>query len=211
MVSVPKKDGRVRLCVDYRDLNMVSPKDDFPLPHIDISVDNTANHALLSFIDGYAGYNKILMAKQDMEKTTFLMPWGTYCYTLIPFGLKNAGFSILQLARSSLVNPAFLFAKEIKSNQIEFRQSKQLKRSIEAHLTFSIEAASEVTKLSLEETESVTADHGESISHVTFGLRTRSGTKQLKLDPNIYFALIKEKVLMEWRSMEPMATSLTNS
>ena len=61
--------------VDYRDLNTTSPKDDFPLPHIDILVDNTANHALLSFMYGYAGYNQILMAEEDMEKTTFITPW----------------------------------------------------------------------------------------------------------------------------------------
>ena len=42
IVPVPKKDGRVRVCVDFRDLNKASPKDDFPLPHIDVLVDNTA-------------------------------------------------------------------------------------------------------------------------------------------------------------------------
>ena len=91
VVPVPKKDGKVRMCVDYRDLNRASPKDGFPLPHIDILVDNTANHALLSFMDGYAGYNQIPMAEEDMEKTTFITQWGTYCYTVMPFGLKNAG------------------------------------------------------------------------------------------------------------------------
>ena len=68
VVSVPKKDGRVRMCVNYKDLNKASPKDDFPLPHIDILVDNTANHALLSFMDGYAGYNQILMAERTWRK-----------------------------------------------------------------------------------------------------------------------------------------------
>lgn len=91
VVPVPKTDGRVPMCVDYRDLNKASPKDDFPLPHIDILVENTANHALLSFMDGYAGYNQILMAEKDMEKTTFTTSWGTYCYTVMPFGLKKAG------------------------------------------------------------------------------------------------------------------------
>ena len=79
------------MCVDFRNLNKASPKDDFPLPHIDILVDNTAEHAMLSFMDGYAGYNQILMAKEDEEKTCFITPWGTYCYTFMPFGLKNAG------------------------------------------------------------------------------------------------------------------------
>ena len=49
MVLVPKKDGKVRMCVDYRDLNRASPKDDFPLPHIDVLVDNTAQHKVFSF------------------------------------------------------------------------------------------------------------------------------------------------------------------
>lgn len=47
IVPVPKKDGRVRMCVDYRDLNKASPKDDFPLPHIDILVDNTARNVIV--------------------------------------------------------------------------------------------------------------------------------------------------------------------
>ncbi|XP_027368366.1 uncharacterized protein LOC113874337 [Abrus precatorius] len=87
----PKKDGKVRMCVDYRDLNRASPKDDFPLPHIDVLVDNTAQHSLFSFMDGYSGYNQIKMAEEDMEKTMFITPWGPFCYRVMPFGLKNAG------------------------------------------------------------------------------------------------------------------------
>ncbi|XP_025981180.1 uncharacterized protein LOC114383921 [Glycine soja] len=52
IVPVSKKDGKVRMCMDYRDLNRASPKDNFPLPHIDILVDNTASFALFSFMDG---------------------------------------------------------------------------------------------------------------------------------------------------------------
>nr|KYP43128.1 Transposon Ty3-I Gag-Pol polyprotein [Cajanus cajan] len=91
IVPVPKKDGKVRMCVDYRDLNRASPKDDFPLPHIDILVDNTAQHAFFSFMDGFSGYNQIKMASEDMEKTTFITSWGTFCYKVMPFGLKNDG------------------------------------------------------------------------------------------------------------------------
>ena len=46
---------------------------------------------MLSFMDGFFGYNKILMAPEDMEKTSFIIEWGTYCYRVIPFRLKNAG------------------------------------------------------------------------------------------------------------------------
>ena len=91
VVTIPKKDGKVRVYVDFRDLNKASPKDEFPLPHIDMLVDSTAGHSILPFIDGLSGYNKILMALEDMKKTTFIIEWGTYCYRVMPFGLKNVG------------------------------------------------------------------------------------------------------------------------
>ena len=90
VVHVPKKDGKVRVCVDFQDLNKVNPKDDFPLPHIDMLVDITAGHPMLSLMDGFFGYNQILMAPEDMEKTSFITEWGTYYYRVMPFGLKNA-------------------------------------------------------------------------------------------------------------------------
>ncbi|RDX77095.1 hypothetical protein CR513_42840, partial [Mucuna pruriens] len=72
IVPVPKKDGKVRMCVDYKDLNRASPKDNFPLPHIDVLVDNTAQHAFFSFMDGFSGYNQIMMLPEDQKKTTFI-------------------------------------------------------------------------------------------------------------------------------------------
>ncbi|WJZ83260.1 hypothetical protein VitviT2T_002958 [Vitis vinifera] len=54
-------------------------------------VDSTASHSMLSFMDGFSGYSQILMAPEDMEKTSFITEWGTYCYRVMPFGLKNAG------------------------------------------------------------------------------------------------------------------------
>jgi len=56
-VPAPKKDGKVRMCVEFRDLNKESPKDDFPIPHIHFLVDNTTGHVFLSFMDGYVSYN----------------------------------------------------------------------------------------------------------------------------------------------------------
>ncbi|KAE8681343.1 Detected protein of unknown function [Hibiscus syriacus] len=91
IVHVPKKDRKVRMCIDYRDLNKASPNDNFPLPHIDTLVDNTAGNNYFSFMDGFSGYNQIKMHPEDMEKTTFVTMWGTYCYKVMPFGLKNAG------------------------------------------------------------------------------------------------------------------------
>ncbi|RVW85035.1 Retrovirus-related Pol polyprotein from transposon 17.6 [Vitis vinifera] len=98
IILVPKKDGKVRVCVDFRDLNKASPKDDFPFPHIDLLVDSTVGHSMLSFMDGFSGYNQIMMALDDMEKTTFITEWGTYCYRVMPFGLKNAGTTYQRVA-----------------------------------------------------------------------------------------------------------------
>ena len=111
IVLVPKKDGKVRMCVDYIDLNKASPKDDFPLPHIDILVDNTAKFKVFSFMDGFSGYNQIKMALEDMEKTTFITPWGTFYYRGMPFGLKNAG-ATYQRAMTTLFHD--LMHKEIE-------------------------------------------------------------------------------------------------
>ena len=94
------------MCVDFRDLNRASPKDDFPLPHIDELVDFTAGQALLSFMDGFSGYNQIVMAPEDQEKTAFTTSWGTYCYIVMPFGLKNAG-ATYQRAATTILHDMF--------------------------------------------------------------------------------------------------------
>ena len=52
-------------------------------------VDSIAGYSMLSFMDGFSGYNQILMAPEDMEKTSFIIEWGTYCYRIMPFRLKN--------------------------------------------------------------------------------------------------------------------------
>ena len=66
VVPIPNKNGKVNMCVDYKDLNRAIPKDDFPLPYIDVLVDNTVQHKIFSFMDGFSGYNQIKMAPEDM-------------------------------------------------------------------------------------------------------------------------------------------------
>ncbi|RVW25025.1 Transposon Ty3-I Gag-Pol polyprotein [Vitis vinifera] len=85
VILVPKKDNKVRVCVNFRDLNKDNPKNDFPLSHIHMLVNSTVGHSLLSFMDGFLGYNQILMALEDMEKTVFIIEWGMYCYRVISF------------------------------------------------------------------------------------------------------------------------------
>ncbi|TYK28162.1 uncharacterized protein E5676_scaffold289G00760 [Cucumis melo var. makuwa] len=91
IVPVRKKNGQLRVCVDFRDLNNACPKDDFPLPITEIMVDATTGHEALSFMDGSSGYNQIRMTLSDEEMTAFRTPKGIYCYKVMPFGLKNVG------------------------------------------------------------------------------------------------------------------------
>lgn len=72
ILMVPKKDGNVKIYVDH---NKASPKDDFSLLHINVLVDNTARHALFSFVDSFLDYNQTRMAPEDRAKTSFITPW----------------------------------------------------------------------------------------------------------------------------------------
>jgi hypothetical protein len=79
------------MCVDYTDLNKHCPKDPFWLLRIDQVIDSTVGCDLLCFLDCYSGYHQIAIKEEDQEKTTFITPFGAYCYTTMSFGLKNAG------------------------------------------------------------------------------------------------------------------------
>ncbi|KAM2590143.1 hypothetical protein TB2_042715 [Malus domestica] len=83
----------VRCCVDYRNINGATPKDEYPMPMADLSIDAVAKHKVISFMDRNAGYNQIKMAPEDIHKTAFRCPGhvGAYEYLVMPFGLKNAG------------------------------------------------------------------------------------------------------------------------
>ena len=90
-VLVKKKNGSWRMCVDYTSLNKACLKVPFPLPRIDQIVDSTAGRELLSFLDAYFGYHQIKMKESDQLATSFITPFGMYCYVTMPFGLRNTG------------------------------------------------------------------------------------------------------------------------
>jgi hypothetical protein len=90
-VLVKKNNGKWRMCVDYTSLNKACLKVPFPLPHIDQIVDSTAGCETLSFLDAYSGYHQIKMKESDQLATSFITPFGMYCYVTMPFGLRNAG------------------------------------------------------------------------------------------------------------------------
>jgi hypothetical protein len=91
LVSVRKKSGEIRFCVDFRNLNRSSKKDNYPLPNMEHILQRVNSASRISLIDGFSGYNQISVMPQDKEKTTFTTPWGTFMYAKMTFGLMNAG------------------------------------------------------------------------------------------------------------------------
>ncbi|XP_077219760.1 uncharacterized protein LOC143853950 [Tasmannia lanceolata] len=85
------------------------PKDSYPLPKIDQLIDATAGHELLTFMNAFSGYNQIRMYESDIPRTSFVTDQGTYCYRVMPFGLKNAGATYQRLVNK-------LFKKQIGRN-----------------------------------------------------------------------------------------------
>ena len=79
-----------RICINYKKLNKVTRKDHFPLPFIDQILDRLARDEYYYFSYGYSGYNHIVIALEDQEKTTFTCPYGTFAFRRMPFGLCNA-------------------------------------------------------------------------------------------------------------------------
>ena len=88
-----KKNGKLRVCVDFRDLNDATPINMYLIPIADMLVDSTANNELLSFMDNFSGYNQILTFFDDISKTAFRCPGssGTFEWLVMPFGLMSVG------------------------------------------------------------------------------------------------------------------------
>ncbi|GJV51563.1 reverse transcriptase domain-containing protein [Tanacetum coccineum] len=96
-VMVKKHDGSWRMYVDFTDLNKACPQDCYNLPEIDWKVESLYDYPFKCFLDAYKGYHQIQMAESDEEKTAFHTSQGVYCYTKMPFGLKNAGATYQRL------------------------------------------------------------------------------------------------------------------
>jgi hypothetical protein len=99
-----KKSGKWRMCIDFTSLNKVCPKDNFPLPRIDKIVDSAAGCEVMSLLDCFSGYHQIYMKEEDKESTSFITPFGTYCFIRMPEGLKNANSTFSRLTKKVLEN-----------------------------------------------------------------------------------------------------------
>ncbi|CAL8105312.1 unnamed protein product [Prunus armeniaca] len=111
-----RKTKAVRICVDYRNLNEASPKDEYPMPMADMLVDGAAHNQMLSFMDDNACYNQIMVAEEDIHKTAFVCPGhiGVFEYTVMPFGLRNAGVTY-QRAMNSVFHDMIGHSLEIEA------------------------------------------------------------------------------------------------
>ena len=76
IVIVPKKNGKIWVCVDYKKLNATTIPNPFPLPFVDSLLDKVAKKEMYTFLDGFNGYNQVKLALEDQEKTVFNTKWG---------------------------------------------------------------------------------------------------------------------------------------
>jgi hypothetical protein len=88
---IRKKNGEIRLCIDFQNLNRSSKKDNYPLPKMEHILPRVTGAARMSMVDGFSRYNQVSVLPEDREKMTFTTPWGTFMYAKMPFGLMNAG------------------------------------------------------------------------------------------------------------------------
>jgi hypothetical protein len=89
IVVIPKKNGKLRICIDFKKLNVATKKDPYPLPFIDEVLNIVTGYEAYSFFDGYSRYHQISLAPEDKYKTAFVIDWGAFICKVIPFGVKN--------------------------------------------------------------------------------------------------------------------------
>jgi hypothetical protein len=102
VVMVRKKNGKWRMCIDFTDLNKYYPKDDFPLARIDKIVDSTVGYEMMVLLGCFSGYRQIWLRKEDEEKTSFITPFGTFCYIRMLEGLRNAKPTFYRMTKAAL-------------------------------------------------------------------------------------------------------------
>jgi hypothetical protein len=88
-VVVPKKNGKLKICVDFKKLNKATKKDPYPLPFFDKVLNIVIRSEAYSFLHEYFGYHQIFTTPKDRYKTTFVIDWGAFVWMVMPFGVKN--------------------------------------------------------------------------------------------------------------------------
>jgi hypothetical protein len=93
IIPMEKNTGKIWVCIDFRNLNKTTPKDEYPMPIADMLTNNASGHRVISFLDANAGYNQIFIVEEDMPKTAFCCPSfiDLFEWFIMTFGLKNTG------------------------------------------------------------------------------------------------------------------------
>jgi hypothetical protein len=104
VVMVPKKNGNMRMCIDFTELNKACPKDPYLLPRIDVIIDQAAGCDMLSLLDCFSGYHQVWMRREDEAKTGFTTPFGIFCFVRMPEGLRNARSTFNRMMKLILGN-----------------------------------------------------------------------------------------------------------
>ncbi|MCO5557917.1 hypothetical protein L7F22_011490 [Adiantum nelumboides] len=97
IVVVPKKNGKLRVCVNLKKVNAATIRDNYPLPITDHVIERVAGREAYSFLDGFSGYNQLAIKLEDQHKTVFATEWGIFAYRVMPFGLTNASATFQRL------------------------------------------------------------------------------------------------------------------
>jgi hypothetical protein len=181
LVPVRKKSGEIRLCVDFQNLNRVSLKDNYPLPKMDYILQKVVGSQKMSMLDGFSGYNQIMVHPDDQEKTTFTTPWGTFMYAKIPFGLMNAGETFQRAMDIAFADEKDKFIVIYLDDITVFSNSddehlKHLKRVFQKCRRFGISLNPKKSNFGMQE--------GKLLGHII----SKEG---IKIDPNRVAAILK--------------------
>ena len=136
VLFVKKKDGTLRLCIDYRQLNKLTVKNKYPLPRIDDLFDQLKGASIFSKIDLRSGYHQLKIKDADVHKTAFRMRYGHYEFLVMPFGLKNALAAFMDLMNHVFRSYVDQFVIVFIENILVYSQDRE---SHDAHLRVVLE------------------------------------------------------------------------
>jgi hypothetical protein len=138
IVPVEKKGTKkIRVCIDFRNLNRAMPKDEYPMPIVDALINNVLGNRMMSFLDGNAGYNQIFMAEEDVSKIAFHYPgfFGLFEWVVMTFGLKNTG-ATYQHAMNFIFHDILGMVVEVYIDDIVVKSASFDGHSVDLRLTF---------------------------------------------------------------------------
>jgi hypothetical protein len=148
VLFVKNKDGTLRLCKDYRQLNKVTIKNKYPLPRIDDMFDQLGGASIFSKIDLISGYHQVQIKGEDIHKTAFRMRYGHYEFVVVPFGLTNAPATFMCLMNNVLskfldkfvlvfIDDRLIYSKNREEHEEHLRLVLQVLREHQLYAKFS--------------------------------------------------------------------------